>query len=129
MFSVHNIGHKTDTSHSTQQEFPQRTNSSKEIYHQTPPGENEPETLSQRNLSENETDIGRRMNERRQRVQAVCKKYHPYNNVVNTIIYRDFFFYNYNTTVCLIAKVSISTYFFYKQLRWYFAIQGSCYCF
>lgn len=109
LFSAHNIGRLPDPTHNTKREFPQRTNGSEEIYHQTPPDDSEPESLSQRNLTENESEIGRRMNERRQRVQAVCKIYQPYNNVLNTIVFRDYFFHNYNTTVCLIAKVGSFT--------------------
>lgn len=130
-FSTNNFGHITDPPDNPQQEFQQQTNNSKEIFHQTPTIESEQEIMSQIYLNENEAEIGHRMKERRERVKAVCKEHQLYNNVMNTIIYRDFFFHNYSTTVCLIAKVGIFSFVFknnfvvFLQLKVY----KLCYCF
>ncbi|KAK3854053.1 hypothetical protein Pcinc_039439 [Petrolisthes cinctipes] len=98
---THNIRLMQNPPHHTEREFQRQANNSK-----TPPGENR---LAQGYYNEDESEIGRKMKERRERVKAVCKKYQPYNNIMNTLLYRDYYFHNYDITVCLIAKSGSST--------------------
>ncbi|KAK4298888.1 hypothetical protein Pmani_028790 [Petrolisthes manimaculis] len=98
LFLTHNIGHNImkNPLHHTEREVQPQANSS-----ETPLDENR---LEQGYHDEDESEIGRTMKERRERIKSVCKKYQPYNNVRNTLTFRDYYFHNFDITVCLIAK-------------------------
>ncbi|KAG7167770.1 putative Sulfotransferase domain-containing protein 7 [Homarus americanus] len=59
--------------------------------------------------SMNFEDVGRRLSEERAHVQAACSKVRTECSLENRIKYRNFFFHDYNTTVCTIAKSGSST--------------------